>query len=188
MKTNKELNSKKILIVAAHPDDEVLGCGGAIARHVDEGDEVQILIMAEGATSRQETRDRFNASEILSGLANAANTAAKILGADSIELLDLPDNRLDSMDRLNIIKKIEDKIVRFKPNTVYVHHSGDVNVDHRRIHEAVVTLRPTPEHCVKRLLSYEVASNSNGNHRIQDKCFNQIGLSIYQNNGSKKKH
>jgi LmbE family N-acetylglucosaminyl deacetylase len=84
-----------------------------------------------------------------------------VLGANSVELLDLPDNRLDSLDRLDLIKQIELRVAHYEPQVVYVHHSGDVNVDHRRLHEAVVVAcRPTPGHCVKRLLSFEVASST----------------------------
>ena len=94
-------------------------------------------------------------------LAKAAQTAGAILGAAGVELLDLPDNRLDSLDRLDLIKCIEESIERHQPEFVYVHHAGDVNVDHRRLHEAVVTsCRPTPRHAVKRLLSFEVASST----------------------------
>lgn len=151
----------RVLVVAAHPDDEVLGCGGTIARHADAGDQVQVLIVAEGATSRQEQRDRLQACDELSALAQAAQTAGSILGAAGVELLDLPDNRLDSLDRLDLIKRIEQHIDRHQPQVVYVHHAGDVNVDHRRLHEAVVTAcRPTPGHPVRRLLSFEVASSS----------------------------
>lgn len=151
----------KILIVSAHPDDEVLGCGGTIARHADAGDQVHILIVAEGSTSRQTTRDRVKVHGELTSLRNAANTASLILGAAGVELLDLPDNRLDSIDRLDLIKHVESRIDRHKPEVVYVHHSGDVNIDHRRLHEAVVTAcRPTPGHTVKRLLSFEIPSSS----------------------------
>lgn len=151
----------RVLVVAAHPDDEVLGCGGTIARHSDVGDQVQVLIVAEGATSRQLTRDRVKADEELSALGKAAHKAASILGAAGVELLDLPDNRLDSIDRLDLIKHIEERIDRHQSEVVYVHHAGDVNVDHRRLHEAVVTAcRPTPEHTVKRLLSFEIPSSS----------------------------
>jgi LmbE family N-acetylglucosaminyl deacetylase len=150
-----------VLVVAAHPDDEVLGCGGTIGRHADAGDQVKVLIVAEGATSRQEQRDRLQAGEELSALAQAAHTAGSILGAAGVELLDLPDNRLDSLDRLDLIKHIEQHIHRHQPQVVYVHHAGDVNVDHRRLHEAVVTAcRPTPGHPVRRLISFEVASSS----------------------------
>ena len=152
---------KKVLVVAAHPDDEVLGCGGTIAKHADAGDQVQVLIVAEGATSRLQKRDRLQADEELSILAQSAQRAGSILGAAGVELLDLPDNRLDSLDRLDLIKCIEQRIEKHQPQVVYVHHAGDVNVDHRRLHEAVVTAcRPTPGHPVKRLLSFEVASST----------------------------
>jgi LmbE family N-acetylglucosaminyl deacetylase len=152
---------QNVLVVAAHPDDEVLGCGGTIARHADAGDAVQVLIVAEGATSRQELRDRNQAADELSHLAQAALAAGAILGAAGVELLDLPDNRLDSLDRLDLIKRIEERIARHQPQLVYVHHAGDVNIDHRRLHEAVVTAcRPTPGQPVRRLLSYEVASST----------------------------
>lgn len=152
---------ESVLIVAAHPDDEVLGCGGTIARHSDAGDQVQVLIAAEGATSRHQHCDRTEATQELSALAQAAQQAGAILGAQGVELLDLPDNRLDSLDRLDLIKLVEERISRHQPDVVYVHHAGDVNVDHRRLHEAVVTAcRPTPGHCVRQLLSYEVASST----------------------------
>jgi len=150
-----------ILVIAAHPDDEVLGCGGSIARHADAGDHVQVLIVAEGATSRQQQRDRGQVDTELSDLAFAAQKAGEILGATGVELLDLPDNRLDSIDRLDLVKLIEARIERYQPQIVYTHHVGDVNIDHRRLHEAVVTAcRPTPGHFVKRLLSFEVASST----------------------------
>jgi LmbE family N-acetylglucosaminyl deacetylase len=152
---------QNVLIVAAHPDDEVLGCGGTIARHADTGDVVHVLIVAEGATSRQGQRDRDEAAKELSRLAQAAQTAGTILGAVDVELLDLPDNRLDSLDRLDLIKRIEERIAWYQPQVVYVHHAGDVNIDHRRLHEAVITAcRPTPGQPVRRLLSFEVASST----------------------------
>ena len=152
---------KSILVVSAHPDDEVLGCGGTIACHAANGDLVQVLIMAEGATSRQDQRDRGQASYELSSLADAAQVAGSILGVVGVELLNLPDNRLDALDRLDLIKKIEERITRHQPEVVYVHHAGDVNIDHRRLHEAVVTAcRPTPGQPVRQLLSYEVASST----------------------------
>ena len=151
----------QVLVVAAHPDDEVLGCGGTIAQHSNSGDHVQVLIVAEGSTSRQQTRDRAQIVDELSALAEAAQVAGSILGAAGVELLDLPDNRLDSWDRLDLIKRIEERVDHCQPDCIYVHHSGDVNVDHRRLHEAVVTAcRPMPGHVVRRLLSFEVASST----------------------------
>lgn len=139
----------------------MLGCGGTIAWHADTGDQVHVLIVAEGSTSRQQLRDRALVQDELSALAKAAQLSGSILGAAGVELLNLPDNRLDSLDRLDLTKRIEECVERHQPECVYVHHAGDVNVDHRRLHEAVVTAcRPTPGHVVKRLLSYEVASST----------------------------
>ena len=113
----------QVLVVVAHPDDEVLGCGGTIARHADSGDQVQVLIVAEGSTSRQQERDRAKVRDELSALSQAAKTAGSILGAAGVELLDLPDNRLDSLDRLDLIKRIEERVERYQPECVYVHHA-----------------------------------------------------------------
>ncbi len=153
--------AKTILVVAAHPDDEVLGCGGTIIRHVEAGDNVEILIVAEGATSRQQKRNRLEAQRELTDLAIASQKAGSILGVRGVELLGLPDNRLDSINRLDLIKKVEERIDLHRPEVVYVHHAGDLNVDHRRLHEAVVTAcRPTPGHITRRILSFEVASST----------------------------
>ena len=146
------IHPRRVLVVAAHPDDEVLGCGGTIARHAHEGDQVQILIVAEGSTSRQRKRNRTLVQDELSDLAKSAQLVSSILGAEGVELLDLPDNRLDSLDRLDLIKLIEEHISHFQPECVYVHHSGDVNVDHCRLHESVVTARPTPDHLLSSYL------------------------------------
>ncbi|MEB3325062.1 MAG: PIG-L deacetylase family protein, partial [Cyanobacteriota bacterium] len=147
--------------MAAHPDDEVLGCGGAIARHADSGHRVDILIVAEGATSRLPKQDQTQSEEECSVLKEAARKAGGILGAAGVEMLALPDNRLDSLDRLDLIQQIEQRVSRLQPDVVYVHHAGDVNIDHRRLHEAVVTAcRPIPTNSVRRLLSFEVASST----------------------------
>lgn len=150
-----------ILVIAAHPDDEVLGCGGTIARHARHGDAVNIVIVAEGATSRLDKRDRNHFELEISDLKLAAEEAASILGAQSTELLDFPDNRLDGIDRIDLIKRLEYYVDKYRPEIVYLHHSGDVNIDHRRLHEAVTTAcRPTPGHSVRKLLSFEIASST----------------------------
>ena len=159
--SSKKEIGKTILVVAAHPDDEVLGCGGSIAKWTASGNIVHVLIMAEGATSRSSIRDREVKSEELSLLEKSANSAGKILGVASVKLLDFPDNRMDSLDRLDIIKAIEEEIKRLKPHTVVTHHCGDVNIDHRITHEAVVTAcRPQPGHSVRLLLAFEVMSST----------------------------
>ena len=110
--SSKKEIGKTILVVVAHPDDEVLGCGASIAKWTASGNIVHILIMAEGATSRSSIRDREVKSEELSLLETSANSAGKILGVASVKLLDFPDNRMDSLDRLDIIKAIEEEIKR----------------------------------------------------------------------------
>ncbi|NQU58724.1 MAG: PIG-L family deacetylase [Rhodospirillales bacterium] len=148
--------SNKILVVAAHPDDEVLGCGGTVAKHVEQGDSVQILIVAEGATSREAA-----AEGAVQTLREAAEKAADAVGAKSLIFLGLPDNRLDSLDLLDVIQKIEAVIGDFQPDTIYTHHGGDLNKDHRIVHEAVVTAsRPLPGSTVKKIYTFETVSST----------------------------
>ena len=150
-----------VLVIAAHPDDEVLGCGGAIARHSHQGDAVHVLILAEGVTSRDGQRDRTQRTPELSALATAAEAAHRILGSQSLTLQDFPDNRMDSCALLDIVKPIERAIATHNPTLIYTHHSGDLNIDHRRIHEAVVTAaRPLPDSGVQTLLFFEVPSST----------------------------
>ncbi len=150
-----------VLIIAAHPDDEVLGCGGTIAKHILNGDEVHVVILAEGVTSRDKVRERESRVGELSQLAQAAQGAGRILGVHSVELHGFPDNRMDSVDLLDVVKVVETAIDRYKPDMVYTHHAGDVNIDHRIVHQAVVTAcRPLPGQCVKTLLFFEVLSSS----------------------------
>ena len=153
--------TKKILVLAAHPDDEILGCGGAMAKHVRAGDQVHVVLMAEGVTSRNEQRDAALDQDKLSQLASAAREANAVLGVTEVTMLHLPDNRMDSLDRLDVIKLVEAEIARVRPEMVYTHHAGDLNIDHRIIHESVLTAcRPQPGHCVKTLLFFEVASST----------------------------
>jgi len=152
---------KTVLVIAAHPDDEVLGCGGTIAKHVASGDEVHVTILAEGATSRDERRDREKRTSELSGLADAAHKANDLLGVRMLTMYDFPDNRMDSVDLLDIVKVVESQISRIHPDIIYTHHAGDVNIDHQRIHEAVVTAcRPLPQQYVKTLLFFEIPSST----------------------------
>ncbi len=155
------MRNKKILIIAAHPDDEVLGCGGTMAKWANEGAEVYALIMAEGATSRDKTRDRESRNVDLAHLGLAAQKASDLLGIASVELLSYPDNRMDSVDLLDVVKSVEDRIKKINPDTVVTHHSADLNIDHQVIHEAVMAAcRPQPGNPVKRILSFEVPSST----------------------------
>lgn len=159
--SSKKKIGKTILVIAAHPDDEVLGCGASIAKWAAAGDTVHIIIMAEGATSRSQERNSNALNEELALLEKAAQSAGIILGAASVKLLNFPDNRMDSLDRLDVIKAIEFEIENLKPDTVVTHHCGDVNIDHRITHEAVITAcRPQPGHSVRLLLAFEVVSST----------------------------
>jgi len=149
------------MVVAAHPDDEMLGCGGTMAKHTRRGDRVHILILSEGQTSRSFSRATKRNQASLRKLADAARNAAHIVGATSIKLLGLPDNRLDSLELLDIVKPIEAFIQAHHPNIVYTHHAGDLNIDHQIAHAAVLTAcRPQPGHPVRSLRFFEVPSST----------------------------
>ena len=155
------MDKKRILVIAAHPDDEVLGCGATIVRHTKLGDEVRVVILAEGVTSRDKKRDRKQRSSDLSQLAKAAHRANEILGVSSLTLHDFPDNRMDSVNLLDVIKEVEGFINKYKPEIVYTHHYGDLNIDHKIVHEAVVTAcRPMPSQIAKTLLFFEIPSST----------------------------
>ncbi|KKQ33508.1 MAG: LmbE-like protein [candidate division TM6 bacterium GW2011_GWF2_37_49] len=157
----KMTNKQTVLVIAAHPDDEVLGCGGTIVKHVQNGDEVNVAILAEGITARDLIRDPKQRKDEISKLSVAAHKVSEYLGARSLILHNFPDNRMDSLNRLDVIKFVEHLIQKFRPSIVYTHHAGDVNVDHRIIHEAVVTAcRPIPGSFVKIILFFEVASST----------------------------
>jgi LmbE family N-acetylglucosaminyl deacetylase len=149
-----------VLVVAAHPDDEVLGAGATIAQHAAAGEAVHIVIMAEGITARSDGRDPADVAALERLHATARQVGAG-LGAKSVELLGLPDNRLDSMPLLDVIKRVETAIAAVAPDVVYTHHPGDLNVDHRITFQAVLTaLRPMRGRKVRELLSFEVPSST----------------------------
>lgn len=150
---------RPVLVVAAHPDDEVLGCGGAIARWVQAGCLVHVLLLADGETSRA-TEQVVVDPELLKQRQQATRQAASILGC-GVEILAMPDNRMDGLELLDVVKPIEATISRLQPGTVLTHHVGDVNIDHRIVHEAVLAAcRPQPGHPVHELLFFEVPSST----------------------------
>lgn len=125
---------KKILTVVAHPDDEVLGVGGTLALHSHNGDEVYVLILADGEGSRGDARQNE-----VAGRKVAAQNAAKALGVKEVFFADFADNQMDTVAILEVIKVIEAHFKKIKPDVVYTHHHGDLNVDHRIVFEAVLT-------------------------------------------------
>jgi len=153
---------REIAVVAAHPDDEVLGCGGTIARHAANGDRVRILILAEGATSRGQDGDgRALALERVKALRIAGVQAAGLLGAESIEWAGFPDNRMDGVDLLDVVKRVEGFLGAREPEVVYTHNAGDMNIDHYITHRAVLTaMRPLPGARFRTVLQFEIASST----------------------------
>lgn len=145
-----------ILVVAAHADDEVLGCGGTIARHVAEGCSVHVVFLADGVTSRPGA-ERLE----LQARSSATKRAQAILGVSHIHSFELPDNRMDTLPLLDVIQKLEPIIDELIPDLIYTHHYGDLNVDHRITHQAVITAsRPVPGRSVKEIRCFEVLSST----------------------------
>ncbi|AWW74147.1 GlcNAc-PI de-N-acetylase [Erythrobacter sp. KY5] len=149
------------MVIAAHPDDEVLGAGGFVAKLCAAGEEVHHLILAEGATSRDDARDVAARDGDLSELARCAHNAADIVGAASVTLEHFPDNRMDGVELLDVVKVIEQHLAKHKPTRVLTHSNSDVNIDHRVIHDAVIAAtRPQPGSAVRELLFFETMSST----------------------------
>lgn len=144
-----------ILAVVAHPDDEVLGCGGALARHASRGDDVRILILADGVSARGSDPAKIQRRR------KAAEAATKELGARELMWRDLPDNMLDKKPLLEIVQTVEAVIGEVNPDVVYTHHAGDLNIDHRLVHQAVVTAcRPLPASQTRLVAAFEILSST----------------------------
>jgi len=159
MKKIKE--NKTILVIAAHPDDEVLGCGGTIARLIKEGFEVYTLILGEGITSRDDMRDRKRREEEITELKGEAKEANKILGVKEVFFYDFPDNRFDTVPFLDIVKVVEKVKNSINPEIIFTHYEMDLNVDHQITYRAVITAtRPLKEESVKEIYSFEIPSST----------------------------
>ena len=154
------MNKTTVLVVAAHPDDEVLGCGGTIAKFALAGHSVHVLLIADGESAREMSSVTI-AEQQIANRNKAAHNAGDILGCSSVNILSLPDNRLDSLDLLDIVQHLEYYVEKLQPTTIFTHHAGDINIDHRIVHNAVVTAcRPQPNHPVKEILFFEVPSST----------------------------
>lgn len=152
--------SNTILVVAAHADDEVLGCGGTIARLVKEGNEVYIAILGEGITSRYEKRNQADQT-LIDTLHRHSRQVAHLLAVKDLFLYNLPDNRFDSVPLLDVVKIIEILIERLQPQIIYTHHCGDLNIDHGVVHRAVLTAtRPIVDCPVKEVYTFEIPSST----------------------------
>lgn len=144
----------RVLVIAAHMDDEVLGMGGTLARHVEAGDAVSVCLVSQRAYGHRFT-PALVAEEKASALA-----AATVLGVRDVRFLDLPDERLGER-LLDLIVPLEEQALRLKPDLVYTNHRGDNNQDHRAVFDAtMVACRAIAKHAVRRVLCYEVASST----------------------------
>lgn len=152
--------SKIILVVAAHTDDEALGCAGAIMKHISSGDMVHLLFMTNGVGAREESEVEINKRRL------ASEQAAQLMGVSSVTNLNFPDNRLDTVPLLDVVKEIERKLDQCKPELVYTHYEYDLNVDHQITYNATMTAcRPYPNQPVREIYSFEVLSSSDWSAR-----------------------
>lgn len=146
--------NNQVLVVAAHPDDEWLGCGGTILKHLDAGDDVHALFMCDGFSSRKEKLNAESRNNKTIELMEKINAKPPIF-------LDFPDNELDSISRLDVIKKIEEIKERIDPDIVYTHFLHDMNIDHKIVSECVHTaFRPLPLSKCKSIFQFEVLSST----------------------------
>ena len=165
------MKKKKILIVAAHPDDEILGCGGLIKKFAKDN-LFKIIIAGEGVTSRETYRNIEINEKKLFNLKKDSIKANQKLGVSDLEFLDLPDNRFDSVDLIDIAKLIEQIVNKFKPDIIFTHDYNDLNIDHCLLHRAVlISARPRANFCVKKIFTYEVMSSTGWNDNVGSDIF-----------------
>ena len=151
---------QKILVIAAHPDDEVLGCGGTIAKLSAEGNMTAVLILGAGI----ESRNSFTPKELKVNqkiLNQETKISSKILGISKMYFKNFPDQQYDSVPFLDIVKVIEEVKNDFRPDIVFTHHYGDLNFDHRLTFQATLTAaRPMEKETIKSIYSFEIASST----------------------------
>lgn len=152
-----------ILVIAAHPDDEILGAGATIASRVQAGDTAYAVILGEGQTSRADHREEMEQS-VVEELHKDTLAAAVHIGFREVFFENVPDNRFDQVDLLDIVKIIERIVKKVQPDVIYTHHKGDLNIDHRITYQAVITgTRPMQNCKVKEIYTFETVSSTEWN-------------------------
>ena len=145
----------RVIVFAAHPDDEILGMGGTIAVHTDAGDAVRIVCVTDGSSTQYPGDDELRARK-----EEEARRAAAELGVDDYVHLDFPDMRLDTLAHVDVNRVAEEHVREFRPDVVYTPHP-DVNRDHRVLFDSVaVATRPVPAQTVRRVLTYAPTSST----------------------------
>lgn len=149
----------RCLVVAAHPDDETLGCGATMSVLSQKMD-VYVVVLGEGLTSRK--RGKAGQRRVsLNALKSSCRAAVGILGGKRVDFFDFPDNCFDTVPLLDIIQRLEAVIEEIRPERIYTHHPGDLNIDHRITFQAVLTAtRPVPTCCVRDLYTFEIPSST----------------------------
>lgn len=149
----------EVLVIAAHPDDEVLGVGGTIARLAKEGKSVTVLIVSDGSSAQYSSDPDI--SRILKAKEEETKNCAETLGVKEVIYGGLPDMKLDTVAHIEINKVIENVIQKLNPDTVFTHFWGDVNADHQNVYKStLVAVRPVLGQAVKRLICYRVPSST----------------------------
>lgn len=152
---------KRVLILAAHPDDDILGCGGMISKYVKRGVEFRVIFIAEGSSCRFADPSSEESNTAIQHRTELAKKALKLLGVDEFEFHDFPCGRLDQVPIIEINKRIENSIRQFNPELVLTHSQHDANNDHRIVFNAsIMATRPSAQNHVPRLLTFEVLSSS----------------------------
>jgi LmbE family N-acetylglucosaminyl deacetylase len=152
---------KRILIIAAHPDDDVLGCGGLISKYNSKNVDFKILFIGEGSSCRFENPSSKKAKLEIEKRNSSALKALQLLKVDDLEFNNLPCGRFDQIPIIEINKIIEKSIHEFMPDTVLTHSLDDANNDHKIVSNAVImATRPGANNYVNTLMSYEILSSS----------------------------
>ena len=139
-----------VLIIAAHPDDEVLGMGGTIKKLSSQKHNIQLCVVSEGASAQYKNKKMIETRR------NSCKKAGKILGISKFVFLNFPDMQLDSIPHLEINKKLEKVIKEFKPEIVYTTPFNDLNLDHQKVFESTLVATRPISSTVKQILSYEI--------------------------------
>ncbi len=152
-----ENKKKNLLVVAAHPDDEALGCGGTLLKYNKKGYRINLMFFTDGVGSRKNK----DINKEKKARIKAATKAAKIFCCKKPIFNEFPDNELDKISNLRLARIIEKEIKKTKPEIIFTHFKNDLNIDHKKINQALITAcRPQKKSPVKKILFFEVPSST----------------------------